>query len=300
MTKLQEAEFEILKSVVKICNELNLKYYLVCGTALGAAKYHGFIPWDDDVDIAMKRQDFELFCNRAQELLPEGLFLQTSETDPFFSQIYAKVRNTNTAFVETSAHELDINHGIYIDVFPLDGYPKNKRQQNKLELKKKILHLQMSCVYTIPDDIKFSSRLFLKIERLLRCHLRTAKTVRRLSNLLAQTGPDDSAVWCNHGNWQGKLEYAPREQYGDGAFAEFEGLRVRIPEEFDAYLTQKYGDWRADLPPEQKVGHHFADVIDIDRPYTDYIVKLGKGKIRLKSSDELARDGIPVPDGYRY
>lgn len=68
----------------------------------------------------------------------------------------------------------------------------------------------------------------------------------------------------------------------------------------DEYLTQKYGDWRADLPEDQKVGHHYAEVIDLNRPYTDYIVKLNHGKIRLKTSEELKRDGITPPDGYKY
>jgi hypothetical protein len=78
-------------------------------------------------------------------------------------------------------------------------------------------------------------------------------------------------VWCNHGNWQGKLEYAPRWQYGKGVWATFEGLRVRVPEAADAYLTQKYGDWRADLPDEQKVGHHFYEVCDLEKSYTYYM-----------------------------
>ena len=74
-----------------------------------------------------------------------------------------------------------------------------------------------------------------------------------------------------------------REQYGDGAWADFEGLRVRVPEKYDDYLTQKYGDWRADLPVEQQIGHHFAEVIDLHRPYTDYIIPCGHGRIRIKN-----------------
>ena len=64
-----------------------------------------------------------------------------------------------------------------------------------------------------------------------------------------------------------------------------EGLKVRIPENYDAYLTQKYGDWRADLPEDQKVGHHYAEVIDLNRPYTDYIEKLPRGRIRIKTKE---------------
>ena len=73
---------------------------------------------------------------------------------------------------------------------------------------------------------------------------------------------------CNHGNWQKSLEYAPKEHYGQGTTAEFEGMTVRIPEQYDEYLTRKYGDWRAELPPEQRVGHHYYTLMDLDTPYT--------------------------------
>lgn len=119
-------------------------------------------------------------------------------------------------------------------------------------------------------------------------------------NIIFYYSTETSAIWCNHGNWQGKLEYAPKEQYGDGTWATFEGLKVRIPEKYDEYLTQKYGDWRAELPAEQQVGHHYAEVIDLNRPYTDYIVPLGKRKIRLKTAEELKRDGIDPPKDYDH
>lgn len=108
--------------------------------------------------------------------------------------------------------------------------------------------------------------------------------MQKLEKTISAFSTGSSQIWCNHGNWQGKAEYAPREQYGDGAWATFEGLRVRIPEKYDEYLTQKYGDWRAELPPEQQVGHHFAEVVDLTRPYTDYVKKLPNGKITIVSS----------------
>ena len=75
MNELQQREFEMLKLFVGICEKLDLKYYLVCGSALGAAKYQGFIPWDDDIDVAMPRNDYETFLQKAQDMLPEWCFL---------------------------------------------------------------------------------------------------------------------------------------------------------------------------------------------------------------------------------
>lgn len=288
MTELQKAEFEMLKELVSICNKLGLTYYLVCGSALGAVKYNGFIPWDDDLDVALLRPDYEMFCEKAQSLLPAHLFLQNYASDPRYPLLYSKIRNSNTTFVESSVGWLDINHGVYIDVFPIDGYPLTKVEQFVLENRKFLLKFQSLATIKPNPGMKPLTRFLLKTERVLGYHRRTAKIMERLTTLLTAYSPESSAVWCNHGNWQGKLEYAPREQYGNGTWTTFEGLKVRIPEKYDEYLTQKYGDWRADLPEEQKVGHHYAEIIDLTRPYTDYIEKLSHGKIRIKKPEELS------------
>ena len=128
----------------------------------------------------------------------------------------------------------------------------------------------------------------------------TGPKTKKFEKVISAYAPEASEYWCNHGNWQGKLEYAPREQYGEGYWTTFEGLRVRVPERYDEYLTQKYGDWRADLPLEQQEGHHYAAVIDLHSPFCDYIVKLGKGRIRLKSSEELKQDGIALQENYQF
>ena len=113
--------------------------------------------------------------------------------------------------------------------------------------------------------------------KLLRLALRAAGIHKNFSGQVAAfektaARPTENAeIWCNHGNWQGRLEYAPAWHYGQGVTAQFEGLSVRIPENFDAYLTQKYGDWRADLPEEEKVGHHFYGVLDLSKPFTEYL-----------------------------
>ena len=299
MTDLQKIEFDMLKEFVNICDTLGIKYYLVCGSALGAVKYNGFIPWDDDLDVALMRSDYEIFCKEALKLLPPYMFLQTYAADPKYPFLYSKLRNNDTSFIETGVECLDMNHGVYIDIFPIDGYPVDVKEQQRLEKRKELYKLQTLSAVKPNSDMKLKTRAFLKMERICGCHKMTTKTLEKLSALLSSSKTEDSLIWCNHGNWQGKLEYAPREQYGNGTWATFEGLKVRIPERYDEYLTQKYGDWRADLPEDQKAGHHYTEVIDLTRPYTDYIVKRKNGRIRLKTSEELLSTGITPPEGYK-
>ena len=284
MNELQKTEFEILKHTIQICEMLNLTYFLVCGSALGAAKYQGFIPWDDDVDIALPRKDYEVFCEKSQQLFPDYLFLQSYRTDKRFPAIYSKVRDSRTTYIEKSSAALPIHHGVYIDVFPLDGYPNNPHIQWKIEMEKKRYSYLTMCCYE--GKCSWKARILVAIERLLGIHKHPERYAARLEKVISAYGTEMSQVWCNHGNWQGKLEYAPAWHYGVGKWASFEGLRVRIPENYDAYLTQKYGSWRDDLPPEQQVGHHYYVICDCNQPYTRYVELLPGGKQRVRRFSE--------------
>lgn len=277
MNDLQKTEFELLRQFSAACEKLNIKYFLLCGSALGAVKYQGFIPWDDDIDVGMFRKDYERFLQAAPKLLPKDVFLQSYKTDNNYFNIFAKLRNSNTAYIEKTYSKIDINHGVYIDIFPLDGYPLKKSEQNSLERKKLFYNQRLSSLFDNPSLLKKILKMPLRF-----ITLNPQKTAEKYEKLISSYDADTSPIICNHGNWQGKLEYAPAEQYGNGKVAEFEGLAVRVPEKFDEYLTQKYGDWRAELPKDEQVGHHFYEVCDLDRPYTDYVEKLSNGKIRIK------------------
>lgn len=282
MTELQRTEFNILKAVIDICDRFDIKYYLVCGSALGAAKYQGFIPWDDDIDIGIYRNDYAKFCKIAQKELPEYYFLQTYKTDPGYPMFFAKIRDSRTTYIEKSISELDVNHGVYIDIFPLDGYPIKKKEIVSFERRKTIYKLNLFCVYKLNDTYSFKAKVFFACERILGFHRKVDKIAQKIELLISKYPTETSGLICNHGNWQGKLEYAPKSQYGNGTWAMFEGLRVRIPEKYDEYLTQKYGDWRADLPDDQKVGHHYYEIMDLEHPYTDYIKKRKHNSKKIK------------------
>lgn len=269
MNQLQQVEFNLLKSFDAVCAELDLPYFLVCGSALGAVKYEGFIPWDDDIDVAMYRDDYRAFVKHAPGLLEEGLFLQNYRSDPRFPQIYSKLRDSRTTYIESSAAALPINHGVFIDIFPLDGYPKRKWSQKVFEIRKRMFQSMLLSAYEIPRSGK--SKLLHKMYCMLDIPFRSSDIASRYEAMISSYPIAHSELICNHGNWQGKLEYAGREQYGDGAHFAFEGLNVRVPREFDIYLTQKYGEWRSDPPLEKQVGHHYCDVCDCSKSYKEYM-----------------------------
>jgi len=256
MTELQTVQFEILRTFWEVCEQLGLHPYLICGSALGAVKYQGFIPWDDDVDVALIRPEYEQFLREAPALLPDHLFIQNARTDPAFPQLYSKIRQNGTSFVEERAAHLPIHHGIYIDLFPLDGLPENRLAAWLIQQKMRLCKLHLLCAYGRGGSRK--EQLIHRVGRMLGWHRRTDRIIRRTDKAIAAYDPSACALWCCHGNWRVSRDCVPREQYGEGMTVLFEGIQMRIPTQYDAYLTQRYGDWRSDLPDHEKHGRKAA------------------------------------------
>ena len=270
MNELQRIELNLFCCFREICEKLNLGYFLVCGSALGAERHGGFIPWDDDFDVGMYREDYNKFMELAPKLLPEGIFLQNYKTDPQFPYVFAKLRNSNTTFIQTVLANLDINHGVYIDIFPLDGYPSDASEQKKMARKKKNYRRQLTCTMNMPADLNLKGKVSVAFFRMLGCHKRTAKIVSKLEALISQYPVSEAEIICNHGTWYGERDYIAKEFYGKGTDALYEGLVVRVPEKIDEYLTSLYGGWRTPPPPEKQKGSHDCEICDVNRPYTDY------------------------------
>ncbi len=134
MNNLQKEELSILLEFHRICEKHNLVYSLSSGTLLGAIRHKGFIPWDDDVDVVMLRDDYEKFCDVSKHELKDPFFLQTYETEKYHFAPFAKIRSSKITVVEKSTSHVKINHGAWIDVFPADNVPsdlmKQKQQYN--------------------------------------------------------------------------------------------------------------------------------------------------------------------------
>lgn len=264
--KLKEIDLEILKEFIYICDKLHLKYYILGGTLLGAIRHKGFIPWDDDIDVGLLRADYEIFIDKAQDLMKDKYFLQTYKTDKEFPANFAKIRNSNTTFIESAIGHCKINHGAFIDIFPLDYYP------NKIScffiLKKKLLTLRITYAYN-NKILKNKIKIARIISKFVYPSIVTAIQKREKLYKSIENG---SRIANYSGTW-GKREIVPKEWYGEGAEVLFEGIKVMAPKEYDKWLTQVYGDYMTLPPVEKRKSHHFTDVIDLEHPYTYYTKK---------------------------
>ncbi len=276
MNRLQQIQFEILNEFIKICRNLDLQYYVICGSALGCVKYEGFIPWDDDIDVALPRKDYDVFLEKAQDLLPEHYFLQNYRTDKGFHHFCSKIRDSRTTYIEKDQKTLNIHHGVFIDIIPLDILPDDKNFKIKYRLFRvcQLIHLRSPQKYK--NVIKFILKPFVNIRLANMC----------FEKYLRKNLATDNAQYCNFHNAKNNRLYMEFAKYGEGISAKFEGVDVIIPEKYDEYLTAYYGDWRADLPVDQQVGHHCYEILDLERPYTDYIEKTTQNgrKIKLRKT----------------
>ena len=128
LRKLQLCEYEILKAVVEVCDRHQLKYWLMCGTLLGAVRHKGFIPWDDDVDICMELKDLLRFVKFAKKELPSRYFVQTPKTERRGKWLFCKVRKEGTLCLQKGEDKTeDFHQGIWIDIFPLIDFCKFKK-----------------------------------------------------------------------------------------------------------------------------------------------------------------------------
>lgn len=266
LRKLQMAELDILKAFIEVCQKLGLRYYLMGGTLLGAVRHKGFIPWDDDIDVSMPRADYEVFLAQAQEHLPDSLFLQTYETDPGYTKGYAKIRNSETAFIETSVRKQNMNHGIFIDVFPLDIYDSSKKNNVFRYIKRILIGGRISLIY----DKAIVNRTLWMIGLIAKCIYPTLKDacVAR-DKMFRRLSAGD--VWINYLSAYVERENIPASWYGEGTKLLFEGLEVVVPAEYDKVLTQIFGDYMTLPPVEKRVTRHYTDVIDTEKSFREYL-----------------------------
>ena len=140
MNDLQKEILEIFKIVHRICEQNELSYYAVGGTAIGAVRHNGFIPWDDDMDIAMPIEDYCFFKRHAQELLPDGYEFYSYENSPRYAHVFGKIINNNTTYIEESNMPYPKAYsGVWIDIMPMSGVPAPSKERHHFLNKLRIL-----------------------------------------------------------------------------------------------------------------------------------------------------------------
>ena len=259
--KLKEVQFEMLKVFAEICEKEKLTYWLIAGTALGAVRHKGFIPWDDDADLVMFRDEYERF--REAWLLdpPEGYFFQDTKTDPGYHIKITKIRKNNTAFVEPQVKNEQMHHGIFVDIFVLDDYVKNPFLRRVTEYIT-MFDYNATRNYRPESGMRkylypITNRIF-KGEKIFRFWM--DKVFPKLRK--DETMCSDIASFTNSHRYDFK-----REWFQKGKRLFYDGMLLNLPENTHEPLRVCYGDYMTPPPPEKQVSNHKLYALSFEKEY---------------------------------
>lgn len=235
---------ELLLAFDKICKKHNIRYWLIAGTLIGAARHHGFIPWDDDMDVQMLREDYERMLEILPQELDDTMALQCRQTDPNYFYQYAKLRDRRSILDENNGYDrIFKERGIYIDIFPIDRHP---------------VWMHRLSMMTIGHTYKILKRKDLTDEaatsKVMKWVSLNEKVIYPLLNGLNRIIPS--------GDYLDALgvPYIVK-RYKEDIFPlttlEFEGHMLPAPGNYDKVLRDQYGDY-TQLPDLDKVNVHVA------------------------------------------
>ena len=268
LNETQEKLLEMLKWYHGFCEKNGLRYYIVGGTMLGAVRHQGFIPWDDDIDVGMPRDDYDRFVEKCKGIQEERYIVEAPKPEnPEFQYLYAKIYDTSTTLIENVRKPIE--RGIFIDVFPLDGIgeTEEKAKVNYSRILKKI-NFEMMIVCAIRKERKWYKNLGVLLGRMISPLVISERNVNQKINKMCEERSFDKERYVGNlmGNW-GMKEVMPREFFGKPKRYMFEGLEVYGPEEADLYLRKLYGVYM-ELPPiEKRVSHHDYIFFDLNKSY---------------------------------
>ena len=263
---LHEIDLKIVKEVVKICKDNNLKYYMLGGTMLGAIRHKGFIPWDDDIDLGLPRKDYEKFLEIAPNILPSNMKLVNYKTNKDYHYYITRILDINTRVIEERIeNDNEKFTNASIDIFPLDGTPNNILLR-KIYFFRVLYHraLMALCYKDSIDKKRTRSKkekLLLKIMMKLPIEKITTpyKQKCKIDKLLKKQDFNNSRYVGNIMGAYRIREIVPKEWYGNGGLYKFEDIMLNGLEKYDDYLKYTYGDYMK-LPTTDRRKTHFKDL----------------------------------------
>ena len=255
--ELQQVQLRIMDDIHRVCVELGLRYYLIGGSAIGAIRHNGIIPWDIDIDIAMPRKDYEKFITLGKDKLKSDFEIHDYRTDKNFGTFHALVvlKNSEIRFKFEKDSEKQNRFGIFVDILPLDQWPENKIYKNLLI--KEHQFVKLIRVLRQGDGMHLGNfiKRFIKVSAYY--ILRTTTSIYGINkweqNVISRCNTDDEGkIWCS------KLSHytldkltMPKEYFGIPILHSFSYREYYVPEQVDKYLTHLFGDYMK-LPPEDK------------------------------------------------
>ena len=268
--KIWAIELDLLSKLNDVCKRHDLTYFLFDGSLLGAVRHNGFIPWDDDLDVAMPRADYEKLL-RLESEFSYPYFLQSPWTDKGYFYSFSKLRNSRTTFVSKQFRHERFNQGIMVDIFAIDDW---RTAGNGGEIFAEINRL----AYDNSTYMRMRNPDLGEADR-LRCEkyngmdpLRACERMRELG--MTYSGKETNSMCRNCiGLYGYNRNVFNKDDFKSVICLDFEGRKVPVPIGYDHILTTVYGDYMKLPPLEDRDGGHSFAIVDPDTPYIEYLGK---------------------------
>lgn len=262
LSKLQEAELTIFKEFIRICEANNLKYYIWGGSFLGAVRHQGFIPWDDDIDVAMPRKDFESFLEIASEQLPNDMYISTYKRGAEHVTLVAQIFDRHKDFVLNNAAK-KVRTGAWVDILVIDGAPNPGIGRKMFGVR--YMYYRMLNQFAHFDEIVNLNKKRPWYENMAIKFAQITKIEKRLDPIkigdsfhkLLKTNDYEKSDFIGTFMGAAKMgEIIPKTFIGEGKPYKFEDILVNGPENYDEYLKHFYGDYMTPPPVGERNRHN--------------------------------------------
>lgn len=260
--KVQRLTVELLKVYIQICEKYQLRYYFTGGALIGVLRHHGFIPWDDDIDVGMPRKDYDKFLRIMEKHPIKGYGICNRFTNPDWHFAMTQFVDLESEIVIHLA-EKPRKANIWLDVFPLDGLPSNKMHR-WFRVKNVLLHRYLVQIAFIDTQVDANrKRPALEKAILSICKLipfgkiiNTNKVMTHMEKILASSDFYQSKYAGNMLGRYREREVVPQKYFGNPVIGDFEGIEVNIPEMSHELQTALYGNYMKLPPEESRIAHN--------------------------------------------
>ena len=260
-----------MKVFDKFCRRHKLRYFLCGGCCIGTIRHQGFIPWDDDVDVFMPRPDYERLRKLWKQEMDEHQYaLCRSGPGVFLRSMLTAISDEETTFIKERQADLDIHHGVRLEILPLDGCPNNpvlRRLQILCALIFQVFNLQEAPT-SKGQALEWAAKAMLALFPGPKARYRIWRLMEKLMSRYSFDRCTKTTELCSR--YQYMVNEYPHWVFEKAVFKPFEGQKFPIPLGYDTYLTMAFGDYM-ELPPESaQIPKHDAVFVDLDHSYKNY------------------------------